>query len=72
MVHARLYLIPKLFSSFCPSAGMRPFKAKCMQLVTAFGALTGCGLALIAGQGAGLESANLYILPFTAGGTYSF
>jgi len=49
-------------------SGMRPFKAKCMQLVTAFGALTGCGLALIAGQGAGLESANLYILPFTAGG----
>ena len=49
-------------------AGMRPFKAKCMQLLTAIGALTGCGLALFAGQGAGLEAANLYILPFTAGG----
>jgi len=49
-------------------SGMRPFKAKCMQLLTAIGALTGCGLALFAGQGAGLEAANLYILPFTAGG----
>ena len=39
-----------------------------MQLLTAIGALTGCGLALFAGQGAGLEAANLYILPFTAGG----
>lgn len=49
-------------------SGMRPFKAKCMQLVTAGGALTGCGIALALGEGAGLESANLYILPFTAGG----
>ena len=47
---------------------MKPFKAKCMQLVTAVGALTGCALALFAGQGAGLDSANVYILPFTAGG----
>ena len=62
---------PNIMQLFLTSAGMRPFKAKCMQLLTAIAALLGCMLALCAGQGAGLDSANLYILPFTAGGTHT-
>ena len=42
------------------------FRAKCLQLVTAVAALVGCTLALSTGQG--LDTANVHILSFTAGG----
>lgn len=45
---------------------MKPFKAKCLQLLTALGAFTGCVVSLLAG-GIG-DSVSVYILPFTAGG----
>ena len=45
---------------------MKPFKAKCLQLLTAVGAFAGCLVALWT-EGAS-ETASALILPFTAGG----
>jgi len=47
-------------------SGVPPFKAKCLQLLTAFGALAGCIVSLLA-DGA-TDGAGAFILPFTAGG----
>lgn len=48
-------------------SGVKPFRAKCLQLLTALGAFTGCVVSLLAG-GVGLDAVTAYILPFTAGG----
>lgn len=47
-------------------SGVKPFKAKCLQLLTAVGAFAGCVCSLLA-EGVD-EAITAYILPFTAGG----
>eukprot|EP00095_Tigriopus_kingsejongensis_P001093 maker-scaffold193_size270907-snap-gene-1.21 protein:Tk01093 transcript:maker-scaffold193_size270907-snap-gene-1.21-mRNA-1 annotation:"histidine-rich membrane protein ke4 homolog 2-like" len=47
-------------------SGVKPFKAKCLQLLTAVGAFAGCVCSLLA-EGVD-ETVTAFILPFTAGG----
>lgn len=47
-------------------SGVKPFRAKCLQLLTALGAFAGCICSLLA-EGVG-DAVTAYILPFTAGG----
>ncbi len=48
-------------------AGVPPFKAKCLQLLTALGALAGCCFAIYFGEMG--DAVTVYFLPFTAGVT---
>lgn len=50
---------------FLASPGVPPFKAKCLQLLTAVGALLGCVISLVFGDLG--DAVTAYILSFTAG-----
>lgn len=60
-------LVQRFFGS--PPTGVKPFRAKCLQLITAVGALLGCFVSLLAeGSDEAVSGFSSWILPFTAGG----